>query len=307
VAYIQSTEDFIADKVFPIVNVDKQSDRYLVYTKNDWFRDEAQLRAPGTESAGNGYNIDNTPTYYAATWAYHKDVPWALRSNTDAGINLDRDATEFVTQRLLIRRERDFANKYFKTGVWANEFTGVTTVPGSTEFYQWDDYTHSNPLIDISVKRLTIKRTTGYRPNVLLIGEEVLEVLKQHPMVVDRYKYTNSSAITVDMLAKLFEIDRIVVGSAIYATNAEGATEAYSFIHGKNALLVYAAPRPSLMQPSGGYIFSWKGLTGNLGFSTGIDKFPIRRTKVDRVEGESAWDSKLVASDMGAFFLDCVG
>lgn len=306
VAYIQSASDFVADKIFPIVPVDKQSDRYIVYNKNDWFRDEAELRAPGTESAGGGYNIDNTPTYYAAKWGYHKDIPWDLRDNADAGINLDRDATEFVTQRMLIRRERDFSDKYFKAGIWANDYQGVASAPTATQFIKWSDYSASNPLNDISKKRLDIKRTTGYRPNVLLIGEEVLEALKQHPMIIDRYKYTNSSAITVDMIAKLFEIDKIVVGGAVYAVNDEGGTEEYKFIHGKNALLVYAAPRPSLMQPSGGYIFAWKGLTGGLGYSTAIDKFTIRRTKVDRVEGESAWDAKLVSSDMGAFFNECV-
>ena len=49
VAYAQAQSAFIADKVFPVVPVDKQSDLYYVYTKNDWFRDEAQVRPPATE------------------------------------------------------------------------------------------------------------------------------------------------------------------------------------------------------------------------------------------------------------------
>ena len=53
-AYIQDSADFVADKIFPVVPVQKQSDRYFVYTKGDWFRDEAQIRAPATESAGGG-------------------------------------------------------------------------------------------------------------------------------------------------------------------------------------------------------------------------------------------------------------
>jgi hypothetical protein len=57
VAYLQNQDNFIADKVFPIIPVDKKSDKFFTYTKNDWFRDEAQRRAPGTESAGGGYNL----------------------------------------------------------------------------------------------------------------------------------------------------------------------------------------------------------------------------------------------------------
>ena len=57
VAYMQKSENFIADKVFPVVPVDKKSDKYFTYTKNDWFRDEAQRRADATESAGSGYSL----------------------------------------------------------------------------------------------------------------------------------------------------------------------------------------------------------------------------------------------------------
>lgn len=69
IAYIQNAQNFIADRVFPMIPVQKQSDRYFEYTRDDWFRIEAQLRGPATESAGSGFNIDNTPTYFADVFA----------------------------------------------------------------------------------------------------------------------------------------------------------------------------------------------------------------------------------------------
>jgi hypothetical protein len=63
-AYIQDAKDFVASEMFPVVPVEKQSDRYFTYTKADWFRDEMKIRAPGTESAGSGFNVDNTPSYF---------------------------------------------------------------------------------------------------------------------------------------------------------------------------------------------------------------------------------------------------
>lgn len=74
IAYMQKAEMFIADKVFPMVPVQKQSDRYFVYPKGAWFRSEAKERAPGTESAGSGFEIDNTPTYYCKVTAIHKQT-----------------------------------------------------------------------------------------------------------------------------------------------------------------------------------------------------------------------------------------
>ena len=48
VAYMQQQQNFIATRVFPVVPVSKQSDKFFTYTKNDWFRDEAQRRADAT-------------------------------------------------------------------------------------------------------------------------------------------------------------------------------------------------------------------------------------------------------------------
>lgn len=306
VAYIQSAADFISDKVFPVVPVDKQSDIYWVYTKNDWFRDEAQKRGPGTESVGSGYNLDSSNTYYAHVWAFHKDVADQVRANSDAGIDVDRDATVFVTQRLMLRREREWHAKNFVAGKWGKDLTGVAggEVPG-TSFRQWSDYANSDPVNDIKTGRMAIKSVTGFRANTLVLQEEVFEALKQHPDIIDRYKYTNSSVITADMLARLFEVDRILVSGAVYATNNEGGTEAYSFVGAKGALLCYAAPNPGLLVPSAGYTFAWKGLS-NLGYSTAISTFRMEHLKSDRVEGEAAFDQKIIAADLGVFFATAI-
>ena len=116
-AYMQDNRDFIADKVFPVVPVLKQSDRYFVYTKGDWFRDEAQLRGPGTESAGGGYTLDNTPSYYAPVYAFHKDVDDQVRTNSDDPLNADRDATMFITERMLLKREVLLTSIIFTTRI----------------------------------------------------------------------------------------------------------------------------------------------------------------------------------------------
>jgi hypothetical protein len=297
IAYIQSANDFIADKVFPVVPVSKQSDIYYTYTKNDWFRDEATLRGPGTESAGGGYNVDSSATYHA----FHKDVPDQVRANADSVFDVDSEATKFVSQRLLLRREVQFATKYMTTGVWGKDYTGVAAAPGANQFIKWSDYANSDPVEDMKIARLYIKSITGFRPNTLVLSEEVFETLKSHPDIIDRYKYTTSSVVTADMLARLFEVDRLFISGAVKATNVEGETGAYSFINSKNALLCYTASAPSLMTPSAGYTFAWTGLS-NLGFSTAVSKFRMDHLKSDRVEGESAFDCKVVAADLGAYF-----
>lgn len=305
VAYMQKAENFIADKVFPIVPVDKKSNKYFKYDKNDWFRDEAQRRAPGTESAGGGYNL-STDTYSADVWAFHKDVDDQTLANADSPLNPLREAAEFVTSRLLLRREVQFISDFMTTGVWATDVTGVSASATTNQFIQWNDYANSDPIEDIEEAKAKILSTTGYEGNTLVLGYEVFRQLKNHPDIVDRYKYTTSSVITEEMMARLFGVDRILVAKSVRATNNEGATGAYAFNFGKAACLLHSAPNPGLMTPSAGYIFAWTGVSGGLGATIGTSQFRMEYLKASRVEAEVAFDNKVVASDLGYFFATAV-
>ena len=301
VAYMQRAENFIADKVFPVVPVDKQSDKYFTYTKNDWLRDEAQVRADGTESVGSGYNI-GTDTYYADVWAIHKDVGDQTRANADAPINVDREAAEFVTHRLLLRRELQFVTDFMSDGVWGTSATGVASGASTDEFVQWNNYTTSDPIEDIEAAKSDILSVTGMEANTLVLGYDVFRQLKNHPDLVDRIKYTSSQTITEDMLARMFDIERVLVSKAIKATNAEGATEAYSFATGKSALLCHVAPNPGLLTPSAGYTFQWTGVSQGLGATIGTSSFRLESLKATRIEAEVAFDNKVIGSDLGYYF-----
>lgn len=305
VAYMQRSENFIADKVFPVVPVDKKSDRYFTYTKNDWFRDEAQRRGDATESAGSGYNL-STASYSADVWAFHKDVGDQVKANADAPLNPLREAAEFVTQRLLLRREVQFVSDYMTTGVWGRDYTGVAGSPGSNEFKQWSDYANSDPIEDVEAGKAQILSTTGFEANTLVLGYDTFRKLRHHPDIVDRIKYTSSSVVTSDMLARMFEVERVLVAKSIRATNNEGAAEAYAFNVGKVAWLGHVAPNPGLLTPSAGYIFSWTGVSGGLGQTIGVSQIRMDALKADRVEAEVAFDNKVVASDLGVYFSSVV-
>lgn len=101
VAFMQGAENFIADRVFPVIPVAKQSDRYFTYDRGMFNRDEMQLRAPGSESAGASYTL-STDSYNADVWALHKDVADQVRANADTPLQLDREATEFLDRKSVV-------------------------------------------------------------------------------------------------------------------------------------------------------------------------------------------------------------
>lgn len=303
VAYMQGADAFIADKVFPMVPVQKQSARYFVYKKEDWFRDEAELRAPSTESAGGGYEIDNTPNYYCNVYAYHKDLDDQTRNNTDNPLDADKDATEFVSAKLLLRRELAFMNTYFKAGIWGTDVTGVASAPSAGQVLQWDN-SAADPVHDVSNAQLAIQGVTGKKANTLVLGPQVYAALKQCPAIMERIKYTQKGIITTDLLAALFEVDKVLIPFGIQNTAAKGQTAAMSFIYGKHAFLCYSEPNPGLQKASAGYIFTWTGYAGAGAFGNATYTIPtplLGRNSI-RVESEMAFDMKKVASDLGYFF-----
>lgn len=298
VAYSQKADSFIASKVFPDVNVSKQSDKYFTYPKAAFQKDSMRKRAGGEESAGSGYQV-STDSYYCDVWALHKDISVFDRANTDSPLDADKDAVEFLTQQALIRKEVQWATDFFTTGVWATDNTTAT---------DWDNYTSSHPLLDVDLAKETIRASTGQKANTLVLGLQVFNKLKNHPDIVDRIKYTSSRVVGEEILASLFGIERVLVAEAIVDLVAEGKTGAPGFIHGKNALLCHVAPSPGLRTPSAGYTINWTGLApGFASQGVALDKFYLPAVKSDRIEIHCAFDQKVVGADLGYFWSSIVG
>lgn len=315
IAYRQDANDFVADRAFPLLPVAKAADKYFTYDRSYWFRSEVQQRAPGTESAGADYKV-STATYSCDVYALHKDIADQIRANEDSPLNSDRDATEWLTLQAMIKKEKDFAATYMAGGVWTFEADGVASSPtaagsfdptnaSNNDKLQWNDAS-STPIEDIRQAKRYIKQRTGMNANTLVLGQETYDVLLDHPDIIARLdsgQMPGSPAMADSQkLAQIFGVDRILVSSAVQNTAADGATEANSFVVGKHALLMYVAPRPSLLVPSAGYTFSWTGYLGGNSGAFQISKFRMDHLKSDRIEGEMAYDQKLVAADCGYFF-----
>ena len=306
IAYMQSADSYIADKIFPRLPVDKQSNLYYRYSKSDWRRSDVERRAPGTESAGTGWN-HTTDQYFAHVYAVHHDIDDQVRANADSNWNLDRDATEFVTNQHLLKRDIDFVNSYMKTGVWATEKAGVSSAPNNTTtFLQWDQAS-SDPIGDVARWIIDFRLLTGFAPNICVMGPYVMAALKQHPDIIDRIKYTQKGIVSEDLIATLFDVDELFV---TYATKSTGpqipdavqqdAAATFSFIGDpKGVLFAYAPSSPSLLTPSAGYTFVWKGYMGGNAMGVKVTKFRMQHIKSDRVEAEQSYDMKVVCNDMG--------
>ncbi len=300
IAWFQNNDNYVAPKVFPEVPVQKQSDLYYEYDKGDLLRSEARARPPATESAGRGYRVDATGTYFCNPTAVHQMVDDQQRANADSPLDPDRDATEVVSQDLAIKRERDWVSGFFGTGIW----TGTTTGSDVTPSVKWDAG-GSVPIDDMDAEIEAVHSRTGFEANFIVIPKKVWHVLKNHSQFLDRVKGGATSNMPAKVrpmqLGEILEIPNVVIAKAIHNTAKEAATDVIAPIVASNVLIGYANPSPGLRKPSAGYIFTWKNYLGAAGPNGQVMKrFRMDELEADRVEGSMAFDMKVVASELGA-------
>ena len=290
---------YIADEIFPLVPVNKQSDLFATYDQSYWFRDEARLRAPGTYSVEGGYGVSNSP-YFCNRYSFSKSVHDETRDNADVPFNLDREATEYVTDKVQMRRENAFATDFFTTSVWTTDKTG------GTDFTVWSNYASSNPQVDVTAYKDTVEGLIGREPNKFVIGKQVLVQLQWHPDLIDSIKYTQKGILTEDLIASLLGFEKLLVGRTIITSTAEGTAEAsvvYSRIWGKHGLMVYVPEAPSLQTPAAGYTFVWQRVPAAKQY---IVRHRDDRAEKDIIEANTYFDQRLTSARAGLFLSGAV-
>lgn len=310
----ETARQYVADQVFPQVPVNQQGGLYWKYKKEDWFRGQAEKRAPATESAGGGWDVE-TDTYFADVWAVHKDLADQDRANASQMFNLERDAAIWCTQNILQAREREWTSTFMTTGVWTGatgigggasgtDLTGAASA-GSNQFVQFD-LAGSDPIGLVSGQIIGMARRSGWRPNTLVMGPLVWNALLNNTSIIERIKYSERGFPTEELLMRAFNVQRLFVTWGIQTTANYGATTpTYDFLAADSMLLCYSTPTPSLQQPTAGYIFTWAGFLGAGAFGGRIKRFRMEAIESDRIEGEMAFDMKVISPELGVFFNNC--
>jgi len=311
VLFAQSLSRFAADRLFPIVASDKESNVFFKFDKKYWARDTMRVRAIATLAAEGGWGV-TTDSFFCETFALRKPVADRLRRNSDNPLNQDRMATRYLTQMERIRREKQFATDCLATSKWTTDKTGVAGVPGANQFRQWNDAA-STPIEDVRGYTTAVDLLTlgAARPNVLAVGQQVWDALADHPDITDRLKYGGQlqgslAKVTPNMVAGLLDLEEVVVMGAIEETATEGAaTSVPAYIAGKKALLIYRNPTPMVEEVSGGYTLCWKDAGANeMGWR--LKTYREESLESDIFEIQSQFVQKIVAADAGLFMASAV-
>lgn len=306
--YVQDRSVFIAQRCASVVQVQKQTDKYVIYDRGYFWRDEVVPRPLGGRPEQVGYKLDEG-LYSAVEYALEHVVDDRQRANVDDPIRLDELAATLLTQKHMIKQDRVWAQRFFTTGKWTTEVNGVASSPtAGTSFLFFDD-AQSDPIGTIDYYKDVINEQTGFMPNTLVLGAGVKRTLRSHPDIADRIKYTQTGIADEDVLSKLFEVDNVMVARSVYNSAAEGAANSFSYITDPKAMLLcYIDPNAGLNSPTAIVNWAWTGLMPGVTNAVGgvIERGRDDRAHSDYFQGRMAWDLSVVAQDLGLFFSDAI-
>ncbi len=269
---------------------------YASYTRDYWFRRQTggKRAASGEYTQAQGYGI-TWPTFNCLERGFEKLLDDATRKANQTADDLAIVDVAYLTNLIQLELEKDVAAAAFITGVW-----GTSTTLALTD--QWSDFDASDPIDKVEIAKRTIRRATGAKVNKMFIGAAAWEKLKEHPLLLDKYKHTQRGILTEELVAEALGVGQVIVGDSVENTAAEGATFAGADIWTDNCLLV-VDNAPGLMTPTGALTFMWNEV-GNVPWAIQSYRWEKGRGDVTRVL--SHYDIKIVASALGYIFLDCV-
>lgn len=308
VSYTKPNE-YIAEQVIPVVEVQKQSDKYMVFDYQDErIQDDDIRRAPGTVASemrtgwsDDAYFCDGYAKRYAI---YDEEI---ANADEDRIFSLKEMAARQVKGKLLLAKEIGAAAKLCNPNNFHTDFKHTIGAVGDTpDIVKWSDYENSNPIQDIFKIREKAERLGAPDFNALILSKPVYNILKFHP----KLKTTLAGFITPEMVSdeairQLFDVDHLIIANARKATKAQrrvGEGGMTNYIWGNNAILMHLPSAPGKDIPAAAYTFQWTNPQANVVGNQKTRSYYNEESKTLWVESEE-WYAHKIVSSLGAVVL----
>jgi hypothetical protein len=285
---------FVAEEVLPVVPVQKKNDVFFKFSKQH-FRSYKDAYSAGQRAQQIEVDLDARGFYMADGHALEDSITDDEREQADPGAQLEVEKTEKLTNIIALNEEINLFNNILTPA----NITQNVTLSGTSK---WSDYVNSDPVSVVLAARRSVQQQIGDFPNYMVISQPVLDVLANHPRILDRVKYTANGArnqLDEQDLARVFKIEKVLVSAALYQTSNEGEADSLGYIMGNNTILFYRPARPGIRVPSLGYNFFWPQRSGVL-------RWRELSLESDFIRAKKYYAQQLVAPAAAYMWLNCI-
>lgn len=312
----------VGDIFCPKVPVERQSFPYLIWDRQNLIIPGSTLRAPSANAATIRRNY-STNSYFCRSHALKGAVAFEEEAyGLGLGFSTKQHLTGDLIGRIRRSREIEIANLLLSLSNFPN---GVDLSSGSNN--QWDVYPAvpdegtdgSHPIVQVEEAK-ELLRQSGIADDqmTLVLSSPCVAVLKNHPDIINRFKYTHTlGIIDIDKLSSVFGVKCVRAGAVKASQNMTA-----SWIWGSNAFLGYASPNATRDDVSCAKTFVWAGgqIPGSDGNNVAmpaapgtIDGYGVLEWLDPELDRKTYWqsvdwyyDTKATATETGFPFLNCL-
>lgn len=239
---------FVAEEVFPVIPVMKESDVYFTFSREE-LRDLDTLRAAGALAKEVEW-VPSTATYTAEEYASRHLLPDRVVSNADAPVRPRLNTTAKLMKWIQLGQEKRVQAIAQASG------NSVATVAASPK---WDG---TSPTIekDIDTAKDSVRNNAGVEPNSILFAENVKDIVKRDSTLRDLIRYVINGGpgnrellVNGELPPVIFNLAVIIAG-ATEDTSKIGASSTIAKIWLDSVPVFYREMAVSLDTVSWGYI-----------------------------------------------------
>ncbi|EOE1791846.1 TPA: hypothetical protein M5M69_004652 [Citrobacter freundii] len=251
---------FIGDRIFPIVETDKEGVTVPTFGKTAFVEFETQ-RAVGADS--NVLVREKTGSLDLVLNEHDLAAPVDYREKAESMFNEESKAIRRVTNGVNLKRELYAARLAQDPKVYVQ---GSVKALAAAE--RWGGG-KGDPIGVIEAGIEAVRNKTGLRPNLMTMGASVMALLKFHPAIQAAIGANERKRITLEILKDLFQVEDVVVGEPVSMASMKDAQDkdkTPSDIWADNLMLHYVGkPQPGTTsadenEPSFGYTLRRKGM-----------------------------------------------
>lgn len=244
-------QKFVGNSLFPTVPVKTRGGNIIEFGK-EHFRLANSARAHGAAVKRIQYGYEGKP-YSLKQHALGSEVAVEKEEEAQNGPGISLQSLSVKRTSEVIALDLEYRQAQLARNASNYASSNKITLSGSS---QWS-HVDSNPNTNFQTAADAIANGTGEEPNLVIIPRLVWSKLKFHPKLLDQFKYTNPSSITTEMLADLWEVEKVEVARGFYIDDSD----ARQYIWGKDVIVAYVAPADLQDQatPSYGYTYQLEG------------------------------------------------
>lgn len=305
-------QNYLAGRVFPVIGVEKQSDKYYVFNapeENREFDNLVKKWEPLTTP--NMFDVTQSDSsYFSEEYFAGFSIDKKTAANEDTLLRTRERKARLLMENMLKKRDRDWISTFLTTGVWGVDLAGTT------DFTKWSDGA-STPIDDIMVWKEDFEiRNYGLKPNKIVMSKDIKRHLLTNTQILGRINggatIVNPAMVNDAIIASIFEVDEIIWADAVSNNTNHGETAVAARMVTDRMLMVHSPMDAGIDSKSAGAIFAWNQIpefdfgisakTWTSATDPSLDKLGV----AEETHMHMCYDMKVTGASLGTYVSDLV-